>query len=173
LAIADDDLHLALVELLRQDFGACGVGLEAAAFPFEALLAPWPVGPAYSGEFDMVSWAWPVLHTPACEPFATWEIPSESNPLGVNATGWSDRDYDRACAETLNSLREDEGYGEAVALSQERFAAELPGLPLFLHPRLVAGRAEICGLEADPTGLTALSGIEAIGLDPDCGPPDG
>ncbi|MGH2605431.1 MAG: ABC transporter substrate-binding protein, partial [Anaerolineales bacterium] len=94
LGTSDDVLHTGMAAALRENLAACGARLEIQSLPAASLLAPWPEGPALSGQFDLILWAWPVLHSPPCEMFAGWQIPGEGNPEGVNASGWSDAQYD-------------------------------------------------------------------------------
>lgn len=173
LGTSDDALHTGVAVRLGESLAACGAQVEVQALPAPALLGAWPEGAALSGEFDMILWAWPVLHSPACEMFAGWEIPGEENPSGVNASGWTDPGYDEACRLLLNGLRGEAAYGAAAGLAQERFVAGLPGVPLFLRPRLVATRPEFCGLAADPTSLSVLVDLEAAGRGEACGRPGG
>jgi peptide/nickel transport system substrate-binding protein len=173
LGTSDDVLHTGMAAGLREDLAACGARVEIQSLPASSLLAPWPEGPALSGRFDLILWAWPVLHSPPCEMFAGWEIPGEGNPAGVNASQWSDAEYDEACGLLVNGLRGEASYAAAAALTQERLASELPGLPLFLRPRLVATRPEVCGLAADPTALTVLADLEEAARGEDCTSPGG
>ena len=173
LGTSDDVLHTEIAERLKQDLAGCGVHVEIEALPASSLLTPWPEGPAFSGQFDLIVWAWPVLHSPPCEMFAAWEIPGEENPSGVNGSAWSDPAYDEGCRLVLNGLRGEENYHAGAVLTQERFVGELPGLPLFLRPRLVASRPEVCGVEADSTALTVLVDLEEAGRGADCSRPDG
>ncbi|MGH2606280.1 MAG: hypothetical protein ACRDG5_06780, partial [Anaerolineales bacterium] len=173
LGTSDDVLHTGLAAALKEDLAACGARLEIQSLPAASLLAPWPEGPAWSGQFDLILWAWPVLHSPPCEMFAGWEVPGEENPQGVNASGWSDAQYDEACRLLVNGLRGEASYAAAAARTQERLASELPALALFLRPRLVATRPEICGLTADSTALTVLVDLEESARGEACSRPDG
>ncbi|MGH2625576.1 MAG: hypothetical protein ACRDHY_02860, partial [Anaerolineales bacterium] len=173
LGTSDDVLHTAVAGRLRDSLAGCGVRAQIQALPGPSLLGAWPEGAAFSGRFDLILWAWPVLHSPSCEMFAGWEVPAEGNPSGVNASGWADGQYDDACRRLLNGSRGEGSYRAAAALTQERFTAELPGLPLFLRPRLVATRAGVCGLAVDSTSLTVLADLEGAGRGEDCAASDG
>jgi peptide/nickel transport system substrate-binding protein len=170
LTVSDDDLHRSLAEELQRHLAQCGIRMELVELPAEQLFAPWPDGPVLGGGFDAVLWAWQMDWEPSCEAFAGWQVPGEARPLGVNATGWSDPDFDQACAWMQLAFVEDPGYVEALQVTQDRLAADIPSIPLVWAPRAMAYRTDVCGLEADPTAAAGLWAVEAIRGE--C-PPDG
>jgi peptide/nickel transport system substrate-binding protein len=169
LGTSDDGFHRSIADALVADLAACGIGLEVRAFSAADLFAPWPDGPALNGSLDLIAWGWPALDSTSCELFSTREIPGDKNPLGVNATGWSDVDFDRSCLRLMTGEVGEPSYEEALVLVQNRLAASLPVLPLFLRPRMVATTPDVCGFQADPSALTVLGALEAARRGEGCG----
>ncbi len=156
------DFHEVVAQALTADLAECGAGMEVEFIEPESLFAPWPDGPAFGRQYETLGWSWPIFVSPTCEMFIAREIPAEANPFGVNASGFSDPDYDRACDVILLGLAETDGYREAVRTTQEILRAQLPAIPLFQRPRVVAHANEICGLLADASPITAYSNLEAF-----------
>jgi peptide/nickel transport system substrate-binding protein len=169
LGTSDDGFHASMVDDLVADLAACGIGLKVRAFSAADLFAPWPDGPALGGSLDLIVWGWPARDASTCELFSSWQIPGDNNPLGVNASGWSDVDFDRACLLLMNGPAGDPSYEEALVLAQDLLAASQPVLPLFLRPRMVATAPDVCGLQADPSALTVLSDLEEARRGEGCG----
>jgi ABC-type transport system substrate-binding protein len=126
------------------------------------LFEPWPEGPAFGRNFQTIGWAWPAWVSPLCEMFHSGELPSAAAPLGVNAAGFSNAEYDAACGVLLHSLPESPEYAQAAQDTQRILAEALPFIPLYMRPRLIAHRAEICGIQVDPTEYSGLWNLEEI-----------
>jgi peptide/nickel transport system substrate-binding protein len=156
-------LQEAVADRIREDLARCGVGMETQLLPDADLMQPWPDGPVFGRTFQSVGWDWLTSVGPACESFASREIPSEDYPYGSNASGFSDPEYDAACASLLLGYPELDTYRTAVRLTQSLFADRLPALPLFVLPRLAASRPDLCGLEVDASAYSVLWNIEAFG----------
>jgi len=157
-----DGLHQAVAEWIQTDLRQCGVALEPEFLSQIELFDPWPDGPAFGRNFQTIGWAWPAWVSPLCEMFRSAEIPSAAVPLGVNAAGFSDPEYDAACGTLLHSLPDTPEYLQAAQVTQQILAEALPSLPLYMRPRLIAHRAEICGIQVDPTEYSALWNLEEI-----------
>ena len=166
---ASTDLHADLVERLRADWLACGVGVEVELQDAATLMAPWPDGPAFSRAYEALVWSWLTSISPPCEMFASWEIASDEVPFGSNASGFRSQEYDQACRAVLLGVPGGAAYPEAARQTQAVFADQLPALPLFVHPRLAAHRPEVCGLQADPSTFSLLWNLEMLDIGEDCG----
>ncbi len=158
-----DPLHTALALALAGDLAECGIGLETQFLGPASLLAPWPDGPVFGRTFDAVAWAWLGLISPPCEMFASGEIPSDDNPNGSNASGYRNATYDEACAAAQLAPPGSEAQRAAIRQTQELLAADLPTIPLFARPRLLAYSLEVCGPQADPSAYTLLWNLEVWG----------
>jgi len=132
------------------------------------LAQPWPEGPVLGRTFDTVAWSWPTLTTPMCEAYASWEIPGDAQPLGINASGFTLPAYDAECRRLLISRPEGQARLEAAIALQKIQASEEPGIALVAPPRLVAYAADLCGLAPNPSALSSLWNLESIRRGEDC-----
>lgn len=158
--------HQATAEHLQTSLAQCGIELRIEYVPREELYLEWPNGPVFGGGFESVGWAWPGWVSPFCEMFARSEIPSTDNPHGINAAGFRDQAYQEECSRLLLGLPGDPPYDQAVDSTQAIFRDELPSIPLYMHPRVIAHRPEICGVQVDPTAFSAFWNIEEIAACP-------
>ena len=126
------------------------------------LFEPWPDGSVFGRDFETIGWAWPAWISPLCEMFRSEEIPQAEVPLGINATGFSNPDYDAACGTLLLSLPDTPDYSEAARVTQQILGEEMPTLPLYMRPRVIAHRNSICGIEVVPLSFSALWNLETI-----------
>lgn len=155
---------------VQADLARCGAQVEVETLALEALMAPWPEGPVFGRGFELAVWPWLVTTTPACEMFATQETPADARPFGTNAGGYSSPAYDQACGVVLLGLAGGEAFQQAARLSQEVLAADLPALPLFTAPRLVAHRTEVCGLAPEASAVSTLWNLETLAFGAPCPP---
>lgn len=158
----------AIARRITEDLARCGVAVQAKFGSPKELFTPWPNGPIFGGRFDAVTWAWPAMVSPACEMFAAFEIPSVDYLYGINASGFSDPDYDQACRQALLSPFPKEDFGEAVAQTERIYRSQVPSVPLYMRPRLIAFGKDLCGIELDPTTYSALWNLEEIAAGEGC-----
>ena len=166
---ADDGIRQAVAEALKSDLAQCGVEMKVEFYNPDEITAPWPEGPVFGRGFDVVVWSWPDWISPLCEMFAGREIPSKENPYGSNASGFDNQDYNLACDTILLGLVESQAYFEAIRQTQEIFTNQLPALPLYLKPRIVAYTEEMCGIEVDSLSFSFLWSLEGYVSGDSCG----
>jgi peptide/nickel transport system substrate-binding protein len=155
-----NDLASQVGQAIQADLAECGVDITLETMPADELFLPWPDGPIFGRDFQMALWAWPTFNSPACEMFAGWELPSAENPLGINASGYQSAAYDRACGTVLLSPSDTAEYDEAIAQVQQEFTADVPALPLYVRPRLLAYADWICGPEPAASPATLFWNLE-------------
>ena len=168
LTVAQGEAGRALGQALQWQLAECGIGLELVETPAEDLAQPWPDGPVLGRTFDTVVWSWPTLSTPSCEAYASWEIPGQAQPLGINASGFTQPAYDAECRALLVSRPEGQRRSDAVQVLQDILALEQPGVALVAPPRVVAHAPDLCGLAPNPSALTSLWNLEEVGRGQDC-----
>jgi peptide/nickel transport system substrate-binding protein len=79
---------------------------------------------------------------------------------GWNLMGFANEEYDRVCSTALSYLPGQPEY-EAGHLEAQRISAEqLPALPLFMWPKVIAMRPDMCGVIMDPSAWSAFWNIE-------------
>jgi ABC-type transport system substrate-binding protein len=162
LTVAQGEAGRTLGQALQRQLLECGIGLELEETPPETLAQPWPDGPVLGRTFDTVAWSWPTLSTPSCEAYASWEIPGQAQPLGINASGFTLPAYDAECRALLISRPEGQRRSDAVRALQDILALERPAVALVAPPRVVAYAPDLCGLAPNPSALTSLWNLEGI-----------
>jgi peptide/nickel transport system substrate-binding protein len=162
LGVAPNGLEEDWARTLVEGFAECGATVSLELLPAVDLYAPYPDGPVFGGRLGMVVWSWLGWVTPACELFASWEIPSAGSPEGSNATGFSDPTYDAACRTLLFGAALDGPGAEAARVSQRVFAEQVPALPLTVLPRVAAFGPGVCGLQADASSVSLLWDMESL-----------
>ncbi len=165
LVLNTDPLDL-IADQLQSMLFDCGIHLDIEGVSAEELSGGYSDGVVFSRDFDMALWSWPDWRLPLCEMFASREIPSVQNPFGVNASGFSDQAYDLACDRVL--LGDHEGGNESIATMQAIFLDQLPALPLFQPPRLLALADDVCGITVDAITPSLLWEIEAAARGEGC-----
>lgn len=168
LLAPDRPLERQVAQRIQHDLGACGVQVEVQALAPEDLFEPWPGGPAFGRRSSLVQWAWPNYLIPACEMFSGEELASEDNPLGVDASGLQDAGFDRACMGLSLAPPDSEAYVRAARDTQVRFRDQIPAIPLYIRPRLMAYRPGYCGVDLDASSFTGLWNIEAVRMGTAC-----
>ncbi len=84
------------------------------------------------------------------ERLALSNVPSPANDYqGQNFSGWCDEEADFAVVQANQSLDPTSRAG-FYAEQQKLFTLDIPVLPLFMRPRLVANASTVCGLEPGP-----------------------
>jgi peptide/nickel transport system substrate-binding protein len=155
---------------VQEDLHQCGVQVEVEILDSQELFVAWPEGQVFGRRFGLLNWAWPSMLSPACEMFLSSEIPSDDKPFGINASGFRDADYDQVCKRILLGAPYGSDYFAAVQETQRIFAAQLPALPLYVRPRIVAYAPEVCGIEVDPSAFSVLWNLESFASGDQCIP---
>jgi len=91
---------------------------------------------------------------------AAREIPTDTNPFGVNAGGYNDLAYSQACDRLLLAGFDPVVREAAMQSLQGSFGRDLPALPLYQAPRWVAYQPDLCGVRVGSLPASALWNIE-------------
>ncbi|MGW8224462.1 MAG: peptide ABC transporter substrate-binding protein [Anaerolineales bacterium] len=163
----------AAMRILVESLAGCGIQVEAVVGPAEQVYAPGPEGPVFGRRFDLAQFAWSASYQPACQLWTSRQIPGDPNlenedgstifPYGwggVNAAGYRDSEYDRACETALGTLPGQPGYIENHQAVQMLFSNQLPVVPLYQHVNLALSRADMCGFSFDPSAISEFWNIE-------------
>jgi len=156
------DVYASLGTTLATELAKCGVEVNVKMVDTADLFASWPDGPVFGRAFQAVVWSWPTLTSPPCDMFASWEVPSDDHPYGSNASGFNDQAYDAACRQSLLGVPDSAAYGEAVSQTQDILRDQLPAIPLFVRPRLVAFAPWVCGFALDPSSPSVFWEMEQL-----------
>lgn len=159
-----------VVEIISQSLAGCGIGLNVQYFSQNDLYSSGPSGLLFGRRFDLVEFAMGVnSFEPPCDWFSTKQIPTSKNQwIGTNVTGYSNPNYDAACATAQVSLPDEAGYIESYRQTQLIFASDLPAIPLYYRLRVAASRPDFCHFDLDPSA-NPLWNIEAFDHGASCG----
>jgi peptide/nickel transport system substrate-binding protein len=171
--VSDDEERRLAAQMVQADLGQCGIQADILSQPVEAYLAAGPEGPVFGRQFEMAQFAWMTAVEPPCSLYLTNEIPGPYPDYpkgwgGVNATGYSNPQYDQACLDALYSLPDMPQHVEKHAAAQAIFADDLPALPLYWHYRVVLGRPDMCSLPREAVTESIFSELELFNYGEDC-----
>jgi peptide/nickel transport system substrate-binding protein len=171
--VSDDAERQAVAQMVQADLQKCGIQVEILSQPAADYLAAGPDGPVFGRQFDLSQFAWMPALEPPCYLYLTNEIPGNYPDYskgwgGVNASGYSNPQYDQACLDALYSLPDMPQHAEKHAEAQGIFAEDLPALPLYWHYQLVIGRQDMCGLPDDAVTESIFSELELFNYGEDC-----
>ena len=152
-------------QVISQSLAQCGIQVEIDSRPWEEVFAAGPQGLVFGRSFSLAQFGWVSAVEPPCFLYTTSEIPGPYPEFikgwgGANAGGFSNAQFDQACADALLALPGTPAYQTAHAQAQAIFAEELPALPLYLRLKVVAMRPTLCGMTLDPSAESALWNLE-------------
>ena len=152
-------------QILSENLAACGIGLAVQVLPAEEFFADGPDGPVFGRQFDLALFSWLNGLDAPCGLYLSSEIPAPENWWATsNNSGYASEEYDAVCQAALDALP---GTGEYVPLhaeAQSIFSYDLPVLPLYFVPKLVATRPGVTGVTLDPGEHLELWGIEEFDI---------
>jgi len=152
LLAAESQAKSITLDYIQEGLEDCGIGVEIETMPAAQLLASGPEGgPVFGRDFDLAYFAWAAGKYQPCSLFTSAEIPGiyPAHPKGwggVNATGYSNEDFDQACLEVSTNLPDSEISLTAQEKLVEIFRSDLPVLPLFFRQDLIIASPQISGL---------------------------
>ncbi|MEE8390352.1 MAG: peptide ABC transporter substrate-binding protein, partial [Anaerolineae bacterium] len=151
--------------ILSENLAACGIGLAVEYIPADKFFADGPDGLVFGRQFALALFSWMNGLDAPCGLYLSSEIPGPENWWAAsNNPGYASDDYDAACLTALNALPETEAYTRFHREAQRILSYDLPVLPLYYVPKLVAARPEVSGVILDPSQYLELWNIEAFDL---------
>jgi peptide/nickel transport system substrate-binding protein len=170
---SDDAEHLTAAQMIQTDLQQCGIQVDIDPQPVQQYLASGPNGPVFGRQFDLAQFAWMTAVEPPCSLYLTSEIPGPypDYPIGwggVNASGYSNPQYDQACLDARYSLPDMPQHLQKHADAQAIFAEDLPALPLYWHYRVVVGRPDLCGIPEHAVTESIFSDLELFNYGKGC-----
>jgi peptide/nickel transport system substrate-binding protein len=162
-------LRKQVATILSQSLAQCGIQLNVRYDTPDNLFAQGPQGPVFGRQFDLVDFSWQGSNFPQCFLFQTVDIPTAANHwLGANVTGYSNPQFDQACAASMHGLPGQPAYTEANKTAEEIFANDLPAIPLYLLVKAAAARPDLCGFALDPSARSDFWNLEAFDYGQGC-----
>jgi len=147
--------------ILSENMAACGIGLAVEILPAEEFYADGPDGPVLGRQFELALFSWLNGLDAPCGLYLSTQIPGPENWWTTsNDTGYASDEYDAACQAALSALPGTDNYVRAHAEAQRVLSHDLPVVPLYFVPKLVATRPEVRGVVLDPSEYLELWNIE-------------
>ena len=140
------------VEQISSGLENCGIGIDIELLPPIELLAPGPDGLIFGRKFDLALFSWAPGHYQRCRLFTTDEIPGMYPEYikgwgGVNATGYSNSEFDIACNLVNTNLPDSAETLQALEQIRMIYQADLPALPLFFRNGIIVAKPDLKGIE--------------------------
>lgn len=158
-------IHL-IGEKITDELVACGFDIQTSYLSNDDYYQPWPDGVIFGSQYDMTVFPLGGTNEPACNGYMSNNIPSSSNPTGLNISAFQDSNFDTVCFNALTSI----DFDERVSLhqnAQQLWADALPSIPLIWFMYTTGVDCHVKGYTIDPTG-NELWNIEEISLDGVC-----
>jgi peptide/nickel transport system substrate-binding protein len=163
LMTSDQPARDQTARILSENLAACGIGMVLGVLPAEDFFADGPDGPVFGRQFDLALFSWLNGLGAPCELYLSTEIPGPENWWATsNNPGYANEDYDAACQAALGALPGTEEYIRFHRDAQRIFSHDLPVLPLYFVPKLVATRPGVSGVVLNPSEHVDLWNIEAF-----------
>ena len=170
LTNGDHLAHERTARILVENLAACGIGLAVQFSPAEQLFTDGPDGPVFGRQFDLALFSWLNDLDAPCWLYLSTGIPTSENWWATsNNPGYASADYDAACQAALSSLPGTAAYTRNHIDAQRTFSFDLPVLPLYFVPNVVATRPGVSGVILDPSQYLELWNIESFDITLDTG----
>jgi peptide/nickel transport system substrate-binding protein len=165
--VSVDAKSQAAARAIQEMLQGCGIRTKIIAQPPEEYLAPGPDGPVFGRSFDLAQFAWAGAFEPPCYLYLSDEIPGPYPEFtkgwgGVNASGYTDPEYDQACENATFSLSDSPQHTLQHFQAQEIFSAELPALPLYFHFNVSVTRPDLCNYTSQSAMDSPLWNLEML-----------
>jgi peptide/nickel transport system substrate-binding protein len=150
---SDDPARERTAQILSENLADCGIALGVQYFTStEELIFEGHDSPVLGRQFDLALYSWNSgLYAP-CELYLSSQIPGPENQwTTLNSPGYASGDYDAACQAALGALPGTGTHSYYHHEAQRIFSQDLPALPLYFVPRLVAVRPGESGVALDPS----------------------
>lgn len=172
--LTDTPQHQLIAPIVVDSLRECGIEVQPQFVPVGELLAAGPDGILFGRNFDLAELSWSSGQNAPCFLYSSSEIPSAQNAwlgtkyAGVNITGYSNEEYDLACANLLTAGLDQGAIQAGNHTTQQRIAEDLPVLPLFYQVKVMVSRPDLCGVDLDPSSRSPLSQVESFLISSDC-----
>jgi peptide/nickel transport system substrate-binding protein len=168
-------------QILADSLAGCGIRIDLQYGPAEEVFAPGPEGLVFGRRFDLAQLAWSSGVLPPCHLWTSQQIPGDPSlkddngialfPYGwggVNETGFSNPEYDRACYQALETLPGDPEFHQNHHAAQAIFADQLPVIALYQRLKLALTRSDMCGFSLDASSYSEVWNIESFDYGEEC-----
>jgi peptide/nickel transport system substrate-binding protein len=163
LTNSDHLAHRRTAGILMENLAACGIGVHVEYLPSQELFADGPDGPVFGRRFDLALFSWLNDLDAPCWLYLSDEIPRSENWWSTsNNPGYASEEFDTLCKAAMEAFPGTAMYKERHVEAQRVFSYDLPIVPLYFVPKLVATRPGVSGVRLDPSEYLDLWNIEAF-----------
>ncbi len=150
LTTSGDPARERTAHMLSENLADCGIRLRVQYLSPEQLMGETYESPLLGRSFDLALYSWNNgLYAP-CEIYLSSQIPGPENQwTAPNSPGYASADYDAACQSALDALPGTSEHARFHREAQRIFSQDLPALPLYFVPRMVAVRPGVSGVAPD------------------------
>jgi len=171
----DETQNTQVASIIQESLAQCGIKININSMPLESFYEPGPGGTLFGRKFSLAQFSWAESVEPPCFLYTSEQIPGAypSHPNGWgggNIAGYSNPAYDQACWQVLNSQPEQPEYATSHAQAQAIFSEDIPALPLYILPRQIVARPDICGIQTDIHTTSYLWNLESLNYGSGCKP---
>jgi peptide/nickel transport system substrate-binding protein len=150
-------------QMVSENLATCGIEVVVKTISDQEFFADGPDGLVFGRQFDLALFSWLNGLDAPCDLYLSSQIPGPENWWAAsNSPGYASEDYDAACLTALSALPGMETYNNFHREAQRILSHDLPILPLYSVPKLVAVRPEVSGVSLDPSQHLELWNIEAF-----------
>jgi peptide/nickel transport system substrate-binding protein len=168
-ATTEAGLRRQVAQAVTESLAGCGIGVQQQIYNTGEIFAPGPDGLVFGRKFDLVQFSWEASARPNCLLYASTQIPNGGNHwIGANVAGYSNPDFDAACAQASQARPTDAEYAARSQRVQALFAETLPVIPLYAHLKIAIARPDLCGLELDVTARSIFYQVESLDYGENC-----
>jgi len=177
--VTEEEEKVKVAQIMQKSLAQCGIKVNVNSIPSSEFYAPGPEGLVFGRNFSLAQFGWITPNNvgsgiiPPCILYTSREIPGPYPEYpkgwgGANIAGFSNPEFDQICQIANSALSEDQVYKTAYYQAQLIFTEDLPALPLYLRPKIVAMRSDICRDVLDLPGGIGLWDIETFGYSEGC-----
>ena len=171
--VPEDSVRQESARIVQESLAECGINVNLEVQAWDQFVSPGPDGLVFGRMFDMTQFGWAESQTAPCFLYLSDEIPGPYPEYtkgwgGGNLAGYSNIDFDQACRNALYTLPDLDENRDAHYLAQAIYADELPGIPLYWQPNLIAMRPDMCLISTDIEMVYNLELIESFDFENGC-----
>jgi peptide/nickel transport system substrate-binding protein len=152
LLISESPLRGEIAGEIAAGLGNCGIKVNITQVPAGELYLPGPDGLIFGRQFDLALLSWQTGDDFNCRLFTSKEIPTDANYWmgeltgGANFFGFSNQVYDEACELGMQVGLDTSASDQSLGTALQVLNAELPFIPVYLHPRSYLWGSDVCGI---------------------------
>jgi peptide/nickel transport system substrate-binding protein len=149
--------------ILEENLADCGIDLGVEYLAPDVFYADGPDGPVFGRQFDLALFSWLNGLDAPCALYVSAQIPTEENWWATsNNPGYASEAYDEACRSAQEALYGTSSFARFHGRAQRIFSQDLPVLPLYFVPKLVAVGPGVTGVVLDPSQQTVFWNVETF-----------